>query len=140
MSKPHSKYFRLPLSTLSHHQIFTEGHCVKIVRIRSFSGPYFSYLSWIQRDAPHLSVFSLNAGKYVLELLRIGTLFTQWELKLFLLIRFQRLSSFKLCKFQFSLTLCAEESMKYHRNISSQWLNSTYYSNKRSLPPSLMKT
>ena len=100
----------------------------------------FPYLSWIRRDAPYLSAFSLNAGKYGPELLRIGTLFTRWELKLFLPIRFHRLSSFKLRTFQFCLTLCAEQSMKYHRNISSQWLNSTYYSNKRSLPPSLMKT
>ena len=38
-------------------------HCVKSVRIRSFSGP--------------------NAGKYRLEKLRIRTLFTQWHIKRF---------------------------------------------------------
>ena len=39
-------------------------HCVKIVRIRSFSGPHFP-------------AFSPNAGKYGPEKLRIQTLFTQ---------------------------------------------------------------
>ena len=42
-------------------------HCVKRVRIRSYSGPPFSRIfphsDWIQRDTEYLSVFSLNAGK-----------------------------------------------------------------------------
>ena len=38
-------------------------HCVKSVRIRSFSDP--------------------NAGKYIPEKLRIRTLFTQWHIKRF---------------------------------------------------------
>lgn len=57
--------------------------------------------------------------------------FSLRELKLFFLIRFHRLSRFKLCKFEFCLTLPVEQSMKYYRNISSQWLNLTNYSNKR---------
>ena len=42
-------------------------HCVKSVRIRSFSGPHFARifqrLDWIRRDNPCLSVFSPNARK-----------------------------------------------------------------------------
>ena len=44
-----------------------DEHCVKSVRIRSFSGPYFP-------------VFSPNARKYGQEKLRIRTLFMQWKL------------------------------------------------------------
>ena len=42
-------------------------HCVKSVRIRSYSGPHFSCIfphsDWIWRDTECLSVFSPNAGK-----------------------------------------------------------------------------
>ena len=42
-------------------------HCVKRVRIWSYSGPHFSriflHLDWIRRDTSYLSVFSLNSGK-----------------------------------------------------------------------------
>ena len=42
-------------------------HCVKRVRIRSYSGPHLSRISphsdWIRRDTEYLSVFSPNAGK-----------------------------------------------------------------------------
>ena len=42
-------------------------HCVKSVRIRSYSGPHFSRIfthsDWIRKDTPSLSVFSLNSGK-----------------------------------------------------------------------------
>ena len=41
-------------------------HCVKSVRIRSYSGPHFSrvfpHSDWIRRDNLYLSVFSPNAG------------------------------------------------------------------------------
>ena len=41
-------------------------HCVKRVRIRSYSGPHFSrnfpHSDWIRRDTEYLSVFSPNAG------------------------------------------------------------------------------
>ena len=37
----------------------------------------FPHLNWIQRETPHLSVFSPNAGKYWPEKLRIRTLFAQ---------------------------------------------------------------
>ena len=37
----------------------------------------FPYSGWIRRNAKYISVFSPNAGKYGLEKLRIGTLFTQ---------------------------------------------------------------
>ena len=50
------------------------SHCVKSVRIRNYSGPY-------------LSVFSLNAGKYGPELLRIRTLFTHANPIVFMLVR-----------------------------------------------------
>ena len=42
-------------------------HCVKSVRIRSYSGPHFSHifphLDWIRRGASYLSVLSPNSGK-----------------------------------------------------------------------------
>ena len=42
-------------------------HCVKSVRIRSYSGLHFPrifpHLDWTWRDTPYLSVFSPNAGK-----------------------------------------------------------------------------
>ena len=42
-------------------------HCVKNIRIWSYSGPHFSRISphsdWIQTDTEYLFVFSLNAGK-----------------------------------------------------------------------------
>ena len=42
-------------------------HCVKSVRIRSYSGPHFPLVfphsHWIRRDTEYLSVFSPNAGK-----------------------------------------------------------------------------
>ena len=46
---------------------------MKSVRIRSFSGPYFPAFGL----NTYLSVFSLNAGKYVPQKLLIRTLFTQ---------------------------------------------------------------
>ena len=43
------------------------NHCVKSVRIRSYSGLHFSRIfphsNWIRRDTEYLSVFSPNAGK-----------------------------------------------------------------------------
>ena len=51
-------------------------YCVKRVRIRSFSGPYFPAFGLNkERYTPYLSVFSPNAGKYGSEKLRIWTLF-----------------------------------------------------------------
>ena len=42
-------------------------HCMKSVRILSYSGPHFSRIfphsDWIRRDTPYLSVFSLNVRK-----------------------------------------------------------------------------
>ena len=35
---------------------------------------------WIQRGAKHISVFSLNPGKYGPETLRVRTLFMQWDI------------------------------------------------------------
>ena len=45
---------------LQHIFIFFKYHCVKSVRIRSYSGPYFPAFG----DTLYLPVFSLNAGKY----------------------------------------------------------------------------
>ena len=49
-------------------QITIGNHCVKRVRIRSYSGPHFSrispHLNWIWRDTPYLSVFSPSARKF----------------------------------------------------------------------------
>ena len=53
-------------------------HCVKSVRIWSFSGPYFAaHSDWIWRDTEYLSVFNPNVGKYRPEKLRLRILFTQ---------------------------------------------------------------
>ena len=51
---------------------------MKSVRIRSFSGPYFPAFRLNTERYPYLSVFSLNAGKYGPQKLRIQTFFTQW--------------------------------------------------------------
>ena len=54
-----------------------QRHCVKCVRIRSFSGPYFpAFRLNIERDTKFPSVLSPNAGKYRPEKLRIRTLIT----------------------------------------------------------------
>ena len=42
----------------------TTYHCVKSVRIRNYSGPYFLAFGLNTEDTPHLSVFIPNAGKY----------------------------------------------------------------------------
>ena len=55
--------------------LWLDRHCVKIVHIRSFSGLYFTAFGLnTERYGPNLSVFSLNAGKYVPEKHRIRTL------------------------------------------------------------------
>ena len=56
------------------------GHCVKSVRIRNFSGPYFPAFELNTRHTPYHSVFSMNAGKYGPEKLSKRTLSTQWVL------------------------------------------------------------
>ena len=53
-------------------------HCLKSVRIQSFSGPYFPAFGLnTERATPYFFVFSPNAGKYGPEKLRIRTLFMQ---------------------------------------------------------------
>ena len=52
-------------------------HCVKNVRVRSYSGPHFPHSDWIRRDTLYLSVFSPNAGKWRPDYLRIRTIITQ---------------------------------------------------------------
>ena len=42
---------------------FIDRHCVKRVRVRSYSGPHFPHLDWIRRDTPYLSLFSPNVEK-----------------------------------------------------------------------------
>ena len=58
------------------------NHCMKIVRIMSFSGLYSpAFEQNMERYFVSLHyVFSSNARKYGLEKLQIRTLFTQWEL------------------------------------------------------------
>ena len=51
-------------------------HCVKSVRIRSFSGPYFTAFGLTL----YLSIFSPNAGKYGRVKLPIWTIFTQYNI------------------------------------------------------------
>ena len=46
-------------------------HCVKSVRIRSSSGPYFSAFGLNKDRYSYLSIFNPNAGKYGPEKLRI---------------------------------------------------------------------
>ena len=54
-------------------------HCVKSVRIRSFSDPYFPAFGLNTGRSEYLSVFSPNAGKHKPEKLQIQTFFTQSE-------------------------------------------------------------
>ena len=42
----------------------------------------FPHSNWMRIDTPYLSIFSLNAGKYGSEKLRIRTLFMWWDLLL----------------------------------------------------------
>ena len=44
------------------HEIRGKQHCVKSVRIRSYSGPAFGLNT--ERDTEYLSVFSPNTEKY----------------------------------------------------------------------------
>ena len=62
--------FNRVLNTL---RIVKKCHCVKSVRIWSFSGLYFPAFG-----LNTVSIFSTNAGKYGPEKLRIRTLFMQW--------------------------------------------------------------
>ena len=55
-------------------KLLKDIRCVKSVHIRSSSGPYFLTF---RLNTLYLIVFSLNAGKYGPEKLRMQTLFTQ---------------------------------------------------------------
>ena len=55
-----------------------DHHCVKSVRIRSFSDSYFPAFDLNTEIYRVNSVVSLTAGIYGPEKLRIWTLFTQW--------------------------------------------------------------
>ena len=55
-----------------------DHHCVKTVRIRSFSGSYFPAFDLNTEIYRVNSVVTLNSGIYGQEKLRIWTLFTQW--------------------------------------------------------------
>ena len=58
-----------------HSSSLKQIHCVKNIRVRSFSVPYFPAFGLNRRDMEYLFVFSPNAGKYGREKLRIRTLF-----------------------------------------------------------------
>ena len=52
----------------------------KVYVLEVFLACIFPHSNWLRRDTPYLSVFSLNAGKYGPEKLRIRTLMTQcWQ-------------------------------------------------------------
>ena len=53
-------------------------HCVKSVRIRSLSGPYFPAFR-LNTERQYHSVFSPNAGRYGPEKLQIQAIFTQCQ-------------------------------------------------------------
>ena len=55
-----------------------EIHCLKSVRIRSFSGLYLPHSDRMPRNTECLFVFIPNLGKYRPQKLQIWTLFTQW--------------------------------------------------------------
>ena len=69
------KYFQVKRTTEKEARVMNcfcgmfkrQKHCVKSVRIRSYSGPHFPRIfpnsDWIQRDTEYLSVFSPNSGK-----------------------------------------------------------------------------
>ena len=75
---PKSLFRPLPFIHYSSISTFFYTHCVKSVRIQYFF-LIVRHLDWIRRDTLHVSEFSLNAGKYGPEKLRIRTLFTQWQ-------------------------------------------------------------
>ena len=58
----------------------SSNHCVKRVRIRSYSGPHFPAF---ELNTERYGVFSPNAGKCRPEWLRIRALFTQWPRSIF---------------------------------------------------------
>ena len=60
--------------------LYVVPHCVKTVRVRSFSSSYFPAFG-LNTERHYLSVFSPNAGKYGPEKLRTRTLFTHCLLK-----------------------------------------------------------
>ena len=53
--------------TITKRRFFEILHCVKSVRIRSYSAPHFSPVfqdsNWIRKDTSYVFVFSPNAGK-----------------------------------------------------------------------------
>ena len=63
ISSPFSHFFNHKLFICTHLTF----HCVKIVRIRRYSGLHFSRIfphsDWIQGDTEYVSIFSLNVGK-----------------------------------------------------------------------------
>ena len=67
--------------------IMSNYHWVKVVRIWSFSGPYFPKFGLnternsVSVNTPYLSIFGPNAGKYRLEKLQIRTRFMQCILR-----------------------------------------------------------
>ena len=63
-------YFRVLHDLYTAWKVFVFG--VFLVRI-------FLHSDWIRRYTSYFSVFSLNAGKYGQEKLRIRTIFTQWS-------------------------------------------------------------
>ena len=72
----------IPIRTKKEFKIqLTTKHCVKGLRIRSFSGPYFPLFGLDMERYPYLSVFSPNAGKYGPGKSRIRRLFTQLKWK-----------------------------------------------------------
>ena len=52
----------------------------KVSKYGVFLVRFFPYSDWIRRNTPYLLVFSLNAGKYGPDKLRIRTVFTQLKL------------------------------------------------------------
>ena len=69
LSRPCTLYFlhwkiNMTSSIITSSLDLDEGfYCVKSVRIRSFSGPYFPAF-WLNTPYPYISVFSPNMGKY----------------------------------------------------------------------------
>ena len=75
ISRPFYKNSKLSISLDRESEMFIAW---KVSVMGVFLVRIFPHYDWIRTDTPYLSVFSLNAGKYEPEKLRIWILLTQW--------------------------------------------------------------
>ena len=111
--------FYLEVSHIEILEITWTNHCVKSVRIRSYSGPYFPRIfphsKWIRIDTEYLSVFSPNAGKCGTEKISVFEHFSRSGVRRDWSIfskSFIRIAQFSLPKWQCRKKMCCSFSFK----------------------------